>query len=209
MRNIFAALASVSLLALAAPAYATPQTTSAGGNASAAGGNSSAAGGSSTAFGGNSSSAGGTGISSAQGGNSSASSISSGTGIGLGQGGTGAGGTGTGGTGNGGTGGTASDNTDVSAYGLSYVHDAVSVPQAVAAQGVAITSTSWQVGPIFGWAGQDVTYLAPGAAGWVNIALAATTNDGTYAGERRQFAVIAVVCATNEELARQLKLGCE
>lgn len=133
-------------------------------------------------------------------------SKSSATGVGIGTG--GAGGTGTG------TGGSASvsdggDDVRASAWGFSYTRNPIHVPQATVSEEVAVTSTGIELGPLFSYSSQTVEFLPAGIVALAAVIHAATTNDGTYAGERAQFSFIAALCAKDDDAAYQAGIACK
>lgn len=109
-----------------------------------------------------------------------------------------------------GSGGSASTGgDDVKALGLAYTDNAPTVPGAVVSDGVVVTSQNIKVlGPLFGYAWQDVESTPSGIHELAALGYMATTNDGTYDGQRSQFAYIAALCATKKELAYELGFGC-
>lgn len=102
------------------------------------------------------------------------------------------------------------DDTDVNAWGFSYVDSAITVPFATINDGVVVTSQNLKVlGPIFGYSWQSKDFTPTGLMHIASFAYRATTNDGTYDDERMQFAAIATICAYEPDLAEQLKIACE
>jgi hypothetical protein len=104
------------------------------------------------------------------------------------------------------------DNGDSSTevYAISYTDAAPPTVPASIGSGVVVTTWGVKVlGPVFGMTDQHVHYLPEGLMGAAAVAEKATTNDGTYAGEQRQFAYIAAVCAHDAPLAEQLNIACK
>lgn len=121
----------------------------------------------------------------------------------------------TGGTavaGGGASGGNTLDGGDnkTEVYAISYTDAAPPTVAASIGDGVAVTTWGVKVlGPIFGMTDQHVHYLPKAIEAAAQLSYLATTNDGTYEGERVQYAHIAAVCAHDAELAEQLNLGCK
>lgn len=105
---------------------------------------------------------------------------------------------------------SSDDDNKTEVYAVSYTDAAP--PTVAASIGSGVVVTTWGVkvlGPVFGMTDQHVHYLPDAIRETAELGYLATTNDGSYEGERVQFAHIAAVCAHDEKLAEQLNLGCK
>lgn len=94
------------------------------------------------------------------------------------------------------------DNTDVNAWGFSYVDSAPQVPQATFSDGAVVTSQNLKVlGPIFGYAWQSLALTPSGLASTIALVQTASINDTTPAGRSLQASALAVICTYNPDLA--------
>lgn len=116
----------------------------------------------------------------------------------------------------GGDGGNSGGNTldggdnKTEMYAISYTDAAP--PTVAASIGDGVVVTTWGVkvlGPVFGMTDQHVHYTPAGIISAADLGAKATTNDGTPAGEQKQFAYIAAICAHDAALAEQLNFGCK
>lgn len=106
-------------------------------------------------------------------------------------------------------GASTNEGDDINAYGFAYSDSAIAVPQGVVGGNVVITSQNLKVlGPLFGYSWQDTSLTPQGIHEKAALGYLATTNDGTYDGERAQFSYIAAICASDEDFAYQLGFGC-
>ncbi len=102
------------------------------------------------------------------------------------------------------------DDNKTEVYAVSYTDTQPQAPQAAIGSSVVVTTWGVKVlGPVFGMTDQHVHYLPAAIGESADLAVKATTNDGTYAGEQKQFAYIAAVCAHDVALAEQLNFGCK
>ena len=105
---------------------------------------------------------------------------------------------------------SSDDDTKTEVYAVSYTDTQPLAPQAAIGSGVVVTTWGVKVlGPVFGMTDQHVHYLPAALNEAASFAAKATTNDGTVAGEQKQFAYVAAVCAHDEALAEQLNFGCK
>lgn len=105
---------------------------------------------------------------------------------------------------------TSDDDNKTEVYAVSYTDAAPNTVAASIGDGVVVTTWGIKVlGPVFGMTDQHVHYLPSAVEDSAKVAYLATTNDGSYDGERVQFVYIAAVCAHDEKLAEQLNLGCK
>ena len=94
------------------------------------------------------------------------------------------------------------NSSDVNAWGFAYVDSAPQVPQAVATSDVVVTSQNLKVlGPVFGYAWQDLELAPMGLFEMVDLVQIASTNDTTDAGRSQQSSALAVICTYKPELA--------
>lgn len=106
-------------------------------------------------------------------------------------------------------GASTNEGDDIHAYGFAYSDSAIAVPQGVVGGNVVITSQNLKVlGPLFGYSWQNTSLTPQGIHEKAALGYLATTNDGTYDGERAQFSYIAAICASDEDYAYQLGFGC-
>lgn len=105
---------------------------------------------------------------------------------------------------------TSDDDNKTEVYAISYTDAAPNTVAASIGDGVVVTTWGVKVlGPVFGMTDQHVHYLPAAVESAADLGFKATTNDGTQAGEQKQFTYIAAICAHDEALAEQLNFGCK
>lgn len=105
---------------------------------------------------------------------------------------------------------TSDDDNKTEVYAISYTDAAPNTVAASIGDGVVVTTWGVKVlGPVFGMTDQHVHKLSGEVSRMIDIGYQSITNDGTYLGERKQFAAIGAVCAEWGAYATRLGHSCE